>query len=74
MGSIFTVSVEGEDTLIVHTPNQPAMELEPLRGTEFAVKGGPGTTIEFRVDDAGVVTGVALKQPMGEVIAARQTV
>jgi CubicO group peptidase (beta-lactamase class C family) len=72
MGRPLTVTLEGEHALIVAVPGQPKHELEPFRGTEFKVKGAAGFFLEFKVDEAGRVTGALLTNPAGAFEAPRR--
>ncbi|MFB0518419.1 MAG: serine hydrolase, partial [Acidobacteriota bacterium] len=51
------------NTLILVVPGQPEYELVPYKGTEFNIKTLPGYSIEFVMDDSGLVTEAKLIQP-----------
>ncbi len=72
MGRPLTVSLEGEHSLIVNVPGQPAHELNPFRGTEFKIKGLSGYFLEFKEDASGNVTGVMFTQPGGSFEATKR--
>jgi len=64
MGPIeIAVALEG-DHLTVATPGAPPLELRPTRGLRFEIKGQPGITAEFEVDQAGAVVRL-VAQPLG---------
>ncbi len=50
--------------LTVATPSAPALDLEAGRGLRFAVKGQPGVTAEFELDETGAVVRL-VAQPLG---------
>lgn len=58
------VSLQG-NRLVVTLPGQPPYTLEPLRRTEFKFAELEGFSVEFLVDEAGVVTGLRFIQPDG---------
>jgi hypothetical protein len=65
MGPIeLVVGQKGGRTLTIAEPGAPGFELEPGRGLRFAVKGQPGITAEFELDEAGTVTRL-VAQPLG---------
>jgi CubicO group peptidase (beta-lactamase class C family) len=66
MGAVVAVELKG-DTLVMSIPGQPDQELEPIKGTEFAVKNLAGATITFKRDDAGKVTAAEVST-MGAVL------
>lgn len=69
MGTAIHIALQGEHTLVLAMPGQPEYELEPVEGTEFAVKGQPGVRIEFKRDESGAVTEATLIQ-QGAVLSA----
>jgi len=69
---VVTVSLKGENTLILSVPSQPEYELVPYKGTEFNLKGLPGFSVEFKMDASGAVTEAAFKQPSGVFTAKRK--
>jgi CubicO group peptidase (beta-lactamase class C family) len=71
MGAVMAVELKG-DTLIVSLPGQPDYELEPLKGTQFAVKSMAGATVEFKRDDAGKVTAAEVSTMGAVLIATRK--
>jgi len=65
MGPIeIVVALQGEDVLTVATPGAPPLELLPARGLRFEVKGQPGITAEFELDQTGAVARL-VAQPLG---------
>ena len=71
-GTVFTVQLKGDNTLVASVPGQPDMELVPYKGTEFTIKNAPGMSIEFILDASGVATEAKLKQPGGTVTAKKK--
>lgn len=69
MGTAIHIALQGKHTLVLAMPGQPEYELEPVEGTEFAVKGQPGVRIEFKRDESGAVTEATLIQ-QGAVLSA----
>lgn len=67
MGMPLTVALKGERTLQVSLPGQPDFELEPVKGTEFRVKGLSGFAVEFNEDASEAV----VTQPGGVFVAKR---
>ena len=65
MGPIeIVVAGQGDDVLTVTAPGAPPFELQPRRGLRFEVKGQPGVTAEFELDDTGAVARLVV-QPLG---------
>jgi len=64
-GIIITISLRGENTLFASVPGQGEIELVPYKGTEFNLKNLTGYSIEFIVDEPGVVTEAKITQPSG---------
>jgi hypothetical protein len=65
MGPIeVTVALRGERTLTVTAPGTLPLDLEPVGGLRFGVKGQPAVTAEFELDDNGAVTRL-IAQPLG---------
>ena len=58
------VAGQGDDVLTVTAPGAPPFELQPRRGLRFEVKGQPGVTAEFELDDTGAVARLVV-QPLG---------
>jgi len=71
MGTPVQIVLQGEHTLVLAIPGQPAAELEPVEGTEFSVKGRPGLRIEFKRDESGAVTEAVVTQ-QGAVLTAKR--
>ena len=46
-----TVAMKGDNAITLALPGQPPVELEPVRGTRFHIKGQNGSMLEFKGDD-----------------------
>ena len=65
MGPIeVVVALQGDHVLTVATPGAPPFELQAGRGLRFEVKGQPGITAEFELDETGTVVRL-VAQPLG---------
>jgi CubicO group peptidase (beta-lactamase class C family) len=65
MGPIeVVVAQQGDHVLTVATPGAPPVELQAGRGLRFEVKGQPGITAEFELDETGAVVRL-VAQPLG---------
>jgi hypothetical protein len=65
MGPIEMVVAQRSDHLLtITTPGAPPFELQPGRGLRFEVKGYPGITAEFELDETGAVARL-VAQPLG---------
>ena len=65
MGPIeVVVAQKGDRLLTVATPGAPPLELQAGRGLRFEVKGQPGITVEFELDETGAVVRL-VAQPLG---------
>lgn len=65
MGPIeVVVAQRGDHVLTVATPGAPPFELQAGRGLRFEVKGQPGITAEFELDETGAVVRL-VAQPLG---------
>jgi len=65
MGPIEIVIAQRDDQVLTATlPGSPPLELEPGRGLRFGVKGQPGITAEFELDEVGAVVRL-VAQPVG---------
>ncbi len=65
MGPIEVVVAQKDDRLLtVATPGAPPFELQAGRGLRFNVKGQPGITAEFELDETGAVARL-VAQPLG---------
>lgn len=73
IGMTMTIALKGDKALIGSLPLQPEFELVPYKGTIFHVKGLSGYSIEFKHNDAGVVTEAIVEQPFGVVTATKKT-
>ena len=54
-----TVALAGDWLLTITAPGAPPFELVPGRGLRFEVKGQPGITAEFELDETGAVARAA---------------
>lgn len=70
--NIVSVSLRGENTLILTLPGQREYELVPKRGTLFELKGLAGFSMEFKLDTSGAVSEAALYQPNGTFVAKKK--
>jgi CubicO group peptidase (beta-lactamase class C family) len=65
MGPIeVVVAQKGDHVLTAATPGAPPFELQAGRGLRFEVKGQPGITAEFELDETGAVVRL-VAQPLG---------
>jgi hypothetical protein len=65
MGPIeLVIALQGNRTLTATAPGAPPLELEPVQGLRFGVKGQPAITTEFELDSSGTVTRL-IAQPFG---------
>jgi len=71
-GMAVTISLKGEKTLVATVPGQPEYELVPYRGTEFNLKGMPGFSVEFKLDDTGKSVEATFKQPGATTVFKRK--
>lgn len=66
-----TVSLRGDNSLIISAPGQPELKLNPMRGTTFQLADFHGITIEFKLGADGKVTEAVLNQ-MGTVVVLKK--
>jgi len=71
-GMTISIFLKGENTLFVSFPGQPESELVPYKGTEFNLKNLTGYSIEFIMDESGVVTEAKVTQPTGVFTAKKK--
>ncbi len=65
MGPIeIVIALREDDVLTATLPGAPPFELQPGRGLRFGVKGQPGLTAEFELDESGAVVQL-VTQPFG---------
>jgi CubicO group peptidase (beta-lactamase class C family) len=65
MGPIeVVVALKGDHVLTVVVPGAPPFELQARQGLRFEVKGQPGITAEFELDETGAVDRL-VAQPLG---------
>ncbi|NQT81016.1 MAG: serine hydrolase [Candidatus Aminicenantes bacterium] len=67
-----TVFIKGENTLYLVVPGQPEYELVPYKGTTFNFKDLAGFSIEFVMDESGVVIEAKVTQPNGVFTAKKK--
>lgn len=67
-----TISLKGETTLVLSVPGQPEYELVPYKGTEFNLKNLTGFSIEFIMDESGIVIEAKITQPNGVFTAKKK--
>ncbi len=67
-----TVSLRGDNELVLFVPGQPQYELVPYKGTEFNLKNLTGYSVEFIVGKAGKVTEAKVTQPNGVFTAKKK--
>ncbi len=65
-GAEITVAMKGDNALTLTIPGQGTLDLEPVRGTKFNIKGLTGFSVEFRGDD------LVFYQPNGTLAATRK--
>jgi CubicO group peptidase (beta-lactamase class C family) len=61
-GTVLTVALRGDYTLVASTPGQPPRELLPRHGTLFDLSGLSGVSLEFKLDAAGKSTEAVFYQ------------
>ena len=71
-GMTASVTLRGEETLVLTVPGQPPYELLPVERLHFKLKGLEGFSIEFRLADNNQVTEAILHQPNGDFTAKRK--
>jgi len=71
-GMAVTIFLKGEKTLFISVPGQGEVELVPYKGTEFNLKNLTGYSIEFIMDESGVVAEAKVTQPNGVFTAKKK--
>ncbi|UCC38745.1 MAG: serine hydrolase [Candidatus Aminicenantes bacterium] len=71
-GITVTIFLKGENALFASVPGQGEVELVPYKGTEFNLKNLSGFSIEFIMDETGVVTEAKVTQPNGAFTAKKK--
>lgn len=71
-GVTATISLKGENTLVLTVPGQSPYELVPYKGTEFTIKTLKGFSIKFNLDASGKVTEMESHQPNGVFTAKKK--
>jgi len=66
-----TVSLRGDNSLIISVPGQPDYKLNPMRGTTFQLADFHGITVEFKLGADGKVTEAVLNQ-MGTLVVLKK--
>jgi hypothetical protein len=67
-----SVTLQGDDTLILTVPGQRPYELVPRSGMTFDLKGLTGFSLEFKKDAGGAVAELVFYQPNGTFVAKRK--
>jgi CubicO group peptidase (beta-lactamase class C family) len=67
-----TITLRGENNLVLTVPGQPEYELVPYKGKEFNLKNLTGYSIEFVMNEAGKVTEAKITQPNGVFTAKKK--
>jgi CubicO group peptidase (beta-lactamase class C family) len=62
-GLVYTVSIEGENALVLLVPGQPKYHLVPRRGTTFDLEELSGFSMEFRLDASNKATEAVMYEP-----------
>jgi CubicO group peptidase (beta-lactamase class C family) len=62
-GTVLTIALKGDKTLVAVLPGQPERELIPVRGTTFDLQGLSDSSIEFKRDASGRVIEAVIYQP-----------
>ncbi len=70
-GTKVTVALRGDGTLMATVPGQPNYELVPVSDPEFKIRGLPGFSIQFVMDDSGNCSETRFKQPNGTFVLKR---
>jgi len=71
-GATATVTIQGENTLVMVIPGQPKYALVPVRGTTFDLKELAGYSIEFKLDATGRVNEAVFYQPGATFVAKKK--
>lgn len=71
-GVTATISLKGENTLVLTVPGQSPYELVPYKGTEFTIKTLKGFSVKFNLDASGKVTEMESHQPNGVFTAKKK--
>jgi CubicO group peptidase (beta-lactamase class C family) len=71
-GTIINVYIKGEKTLYMLVPGQPEYELAATDTNRFALKALSGYTVQFAVNDKGIVTVATFQQPNGHFKAVKK--
>jgi CubicO group peptidase (beta-lactamase class C family) len=65
------VAMRADNRLTWVVPGGPVRELEPVRGSRFAMKDRPGYSVEFLQDENGAFTKIAVHAPSGSTLGKR---
>lgn len=71
-GTVLTVQIRGENTLVVSIAGQPDVELVPYKGTEYSLKNMAGASLEFVLNESGVVQEAKFKSGGSELTAKKK--
>jgi len=66
-----SIQLRADNKLTWAVIGSPVRELEPMRGTRFAMKDRPGYSVEFLPDDAGAFNKIAVHYPTGSNLGKR---
>jgi hypothetical protein len=65
MGPVeIVIAQQNDGTLTAAVPGAPPLELVPVRGLRFGIKGQPSITAEFELDETGTAVRIVV-QPLG---------
>lgn len=65
------VALRADNRLTWAVPGSPVRELEPVRGSRFAMKDRPGYSVEFMPDENGAFNRLAVHTPSGSSLGKR---
>lgn len=71
-GVVLTITLKGEDTLVISLPGQPERVLVPVRGLTFDSIGLNRFSVEFKKDASGSVAEMVVYQTFGTSVAKRK--
>jgi CubicO group peptidase (beta-lactamase class C family) len=69
---VVNIRLKNQDMLFLLVEGQPEYELDPYQGAQFNLKGISGVSIEFILDESGVVTAAKITQPEGVFTAKKK--
>jgi hypothetical protein len=71
-GTVIKFYIKGDNTLMVLVPGQPDYELVPTKKDEFDLKGVPGFSCKFNMDEKNEPISVSFIQPNGTFTAKKK--